>query len=140
MDRSLPDYSSLRARVGWLSFYASGALALAALLIAVYADRILRLLFGPEFEEGSKILRMLAWALPIQGIRAIMRPAIFAFHLQRLDTRNLAFGVAANASFDLLLIPRWGAFGCAVSTIVSEVALLIGCQLIVSWKIQRRTQ
>ncbi len=138
--RGYPKYADIRTRVARLSFCTFGVLAIAALLITVYARQILTLLFGREFEEGAPILRVLAWALPLQGVRAILRQVLFAFHLQRFDTRNLAYSAAANAGFDALLIPRWGALGCAVSTLVSEVALWAACQIVIRRKINDRAQ
>jgi len=138
--RGYPKYANIRTRVFRLSFCAFGVLAIAALFISVYARQIVTLLFGREFEEGAPILHVLAWALPVQGVRAILRQVLFAFHLQRFDTRNLAYSFAANAGFDALLIPHWGALGCAVSTVVSEVMLWAGCQMVISVKINDRSQ
>ena len=138
--RGYPKYADIRTRVAQLSFGAFGVLAIAASLITVYARQILTLLFGQEFADGAPIVRVLVWALPFQGVRAILRQAIYAFHLQRFDTWNLACSVAANAGIDALLIPRWGALGCAVSTVISEVVFWVGCQIVISRKITSHSQ
>jgi O-antigen/teichoic acid export membrane protein len=134
--RAYPKSVEIRRRVTWLSLLTFGPLAIASYLIMTYARQILVLLFGREFGEGAPILQILAWALPALGVRGILRQALLAFHLQSFDTRNLAYGVAVNAGLDVLLIPRWGAAGCAVSTLMSEVVLCVASQIVISRKIR----
>jgi len=119
--RSYPDFTRIRARVGWLTLAAAGALAAAACLIAFFARPFLLLLFGGDYVQGATLVQVLVWTLPLQGFRSLLRHLLIAYHEQKVDTRNISFGVVTNVLVDVALIPRWGALGCAVSTLGSEI-------------------
>jgi O-antigen/teichoic acid export membrane protein len=94
---------------------------LAAVVISWFAPAILGILYGAQFREGGPLLTVLAWAIPLQLIRGVLRQLLVAFHLQRYDTVNAVTALAVNAGLDFLLIPEIGALGCAYSTLASEV-------------------
>jgi O-antigen/teichoic acid export membrane protein len=45
----------------------------------------------------------------------------------RSDTGNLALAATTNVVFDILLIPEFGALGCAFSSLAAEVVFLFAC-------------
>ena len=97
-----------------------------AIVIAFEATPIIDVLFGPEYRMSAPYLRILVLALPFQFPRAVFRQALFASNQQRSDTRNAAFGALTNVTLDVALVKSWGALGCSVSTLCSEVVLLVG--------------
>jgi len=53
-----------------------------------------------------------------------------------LERYNLAFTVllvVLNVGANLLLIPRWGGRGAAVTTVITEVALTACCLVTLAW-------
>ena len=119
--RSYPDYQLVRAQVHRMTRVAVVVFGAAGLTIGILAAWLLPTVFGAGYSGGVTILQVLAFILPIQASRVLFRQVLLAFHLQRVDTRNLALGVMTNVVLDLVLIPRIGALGCAVSTISAEI-------------------
>jgi O-antigen/teichoic acid export membrane protein len=103
-----------------------GGLLLGAFL-ALAADPIILLLFGPEFAGAVPVLRTLAAAVPL----LFMNCGILHFFVARdRGTLNLAFAAAmvvVNAATNLLLDRRFGAVGAASATVVTEAMLFACC-------------
>jgi len=89
------------------------------------ASLIMELMFGTEYAAGEPFLRVLAWVLPIQFARAVLRQVLMAEHKQWLYTRNIGMAAVTNIVLDLALVPRWGALGCSFSTVTAEFVLLL---------------
>ncbi len=119
-----PDFSKIRVNVRAVAIATGGTLLLAAGLLSWQSPLVLRLLFGAQFLKGTPLLRVLVWTLVPQGIRCVLRQVLIAFHMERRDLRNAQAAVLTNAAVDLALIPRFGALGCAYSTVISEVVFL----------------
>ena len=125
--RAWPDFSRIRRTAINLSLTSSVVLGGAGLLLCAFASPLLVLLYGEEFGSGAQYLQVLSWILPIQGLRIISRQIVFAWRQQRVDTLNLAVAVTTNVVFDILLIPDYGALGCAVSSLAAELVFLFAC-------------
>lgn len=129
--RGYPEPTSMRRNAVYYGSLAFAGLSAAALALSLFPALVLRLLYGVGYQDGAYILRVVVWVLPLQGMRAVLRPLLFAFHLQRLDLRNMAFGVVTNAVLDIILIPHFGPAGCAISSVVSELVLVAACLLVI---------
>jgi O-antigen/teichoic acid export membrane protein len=121
-----PDFKAIRSRVEFISIGAFSTLALTAAFLFLFAPGVLRLLYGPEIGQSASLLRILVWMLPLWGLRAVLRQALYAFRGQRADLRNVTLSALTNMSLDLALIPYFGAVGCAWSTLVAESVFLAG--------------
>jgi O-antigen/teichoic acid export membrane protein len=108
------------SRLAWTT---AAALAPAAVLLFFLSGQILFWTVGPAYSSGSPMLKILAWVLPAWGARAVFRQAMYSLGLQRLDTILLGAGVGLNVALDLILIPTYGAIGCAISTLCAETGL-----------------
>lgn len=91
------------------------------------AEPVMRLLFGTEFVEAAPILRVVIWTLVPYGVTKVLASSLFASNRQVIDLNVNLLGLAANLALNLLLIPRYGAVGCAWSTLISMVFFL-ACQ------------
>ncbi len=129
--RGYPDLAAMRRNAVHYGSLAFVGFSAAALVLSLFPALVLRLLYGVGYQDGASILRVVVWVLPLQGMRAVLRPLLFAFHLQRLDLRNMAFAVLTNAVLDILLIPHLGPAGCAISSVASELVLVASCLLVI---------
>ena len=139
----IPSYFSL-ALFPLMSRYAhdpEGALARAyrvslRLLIMVALPVVVFVLFTADFLidilGGAKFLPFSAWALrllilsiPFGFVNSLTQYALIAVGQQRFLTRAFVIGVVFNVVTNVLLIPRYGFQAAAVTTIFSEIALLI---------------
>jgi O-antigen/teichoic acid export membrane protein len=89
--------------------------------VGACAPIVMRLLFGPGFEEAGLILRWLTLALPVVALTGFVANHFFATDRQDLTFRVVAVNAALNLTLNLVMIPRWGAYGAVVATVISEV-------------------
>lgn len=97
---------------------------------ALAAEPIIRTLYGGEFSSAVAPFRILLWS-----VVTVYANAAFAFLMlaRQGDRRYLlatATGAAINVGLNLVVIPLAGMFGAAMTTMVSEIAVLL---LILWW-------
>jgi O-antigen/teichoic acid export membrane protein len=111
---------------GWRPLLAL-ALPLTLGTVAI-ADDIVRLLFGPAFAGAAPLLRVLILGtLPLFWVNVANHALIAADRVWPL-VRVYAVSALVNVVGNVLLVPRWGAGGAAVATVVCEwlnVALVV---------------
>jgi O-antigen/teichoic acid export membrane protein len=103
--------------------------ALAILALTGLAGMLLGALYGAEFAAAGPALAVLAWSVAANWLYAPLSIALQAGGRERRWLVVLGVGVAANAVVNVLAIPRWGAVGAAVATLVSEM-LLVGAAVV----------
>jgi O-antigen/teichoic acid export membrane protein len=97
----------------------------AALALSGLAGVLLAALYGAEFAAAAPALTILAWSVAANWLYAPLSIALQAGGRERRWLGVLVVGVALNAIVNVVAIPRWGAAGAALATLVSE-ALLVG--------------
>jgi O-antigen/teichoic acid export membrane protein len=70
-------------------------------------------------------LQLLIWFLPFSFINQVTHYVLIAIDQQRFLTKAFLIGVTFNIVVNLFLIPRYGYRAAAITTILSEWALLI---------------
>jgi O-antigen/teichoic acid export membrane protein len=84
-------------------------------------------LFGREWAYlgGSDVaLQVIIWSIPIGFVNSVTQYVLIAVNQQHYLTRAFLIGVLFNIVGNLILIPRMGYIGAAVTTILSELSLL----------------
>lgn len=98
----------------------AGTVWLAPLLITVLT------LDAPNYLPDAAIaLRILIFFLPLSFVNGLTQYVLIAVDRQRLITRAFGVTVLFNLLANLLLIPALGIYGAALTTILSEVVLLV---------------
>jgi O-antigen/teichoic acid export membrane protein len=112
-----------RVLTGFTALASFAALGLAALSTDVF-----RLLLTPEFEPGHYITPFSAFAYVLYGIFTIVATGLNLESQTRRLPAVMGTTAATNVILNLLLIPRFGYMGAALSTILSYgmLALLAG--------------
>jgi O-antigen/teichoic acid export membrane protein len=95
-----------------------------ALALSGLAGALVQVLYGSEFAAAAPILVVLAWAAAENWLYAPLGFALQARGRERWWLASLAGGLLLNVAGNFWAIPRWGAVGAAVVTLVSEAALL----------------
>jgi O-antigen/teichoic acid export membrane protein len=92
------------------------------------ADDVVRLLFGPAFAGAAPLLRVLILGtLPLFWVNVANHALLAADRVWPL-VRVYALSALLNVVGNVVLVPRWGAGGAAVATVVCEwlnVALVL---------------
>lgn len=115
-----------------LIFVASGVPLF--LVLWIWAEPILSL-FGPEFPAAASVLRLYLIGI---GLTLLAGPCTLLLTLcdgEKVAARILWSALAVNALLDLILIPAYGALGCAIAN-VAALATLSGLGV---WATRQRT-
>jgi O-antigen/teichoic acid export membrane protein len=75
--------------------------------------------------ESAVALQILIFFLPLSFINGLTQYVLIALDRQRLITRAFAVTVAFNIAANLMLVPLLGINGAALTTVLSEVVLLV---------------
>jgi PST family polysaccharide transporter len=103
------------------TLWAAVPITIAALLLG---PAVLRLLFGPGFDEAAPVLRILLLVLPLQLLSGHGRMALVALGRQRYDLGLVAVSAVIHVGAKLALIPAFGMSGAAWGTFAGEAALM----------------
>jgi len=105
----------LRRLYGLMAFLAYGF----ALPVTFFSREIIRLLFTPAYSDAAPLLAILAWAGLFISLDAARNRLILAKNWTRLNLVSVALGGAANILLNFVLIPKYGAMGAVVATVIS---------------------
>ena len=81
-------------------------------------------IFGTEFSDGARALRMLFWIIPITASRVVYRATLLSHGLQRDYLWIALIAATLNTGLNLLLIPDFSFFGAAVASLIGEIVVL----------------
>jgi PST family polysaccharide transporter len=109
-------------------------LAVVALSIALpttcFAPWMVDLLFGRQFAEAAPVLMVLIWALVFVFHACVVQCVLVTDGRASAFMRRTACGTLLKVAFNSLWIPRYGALGAALATVVSYAYVgLIGNML-----------
>ncbi len=97
-----------------------------AAVVTLLATPMIGTLGGDEFlPDGATALRLVIWSIPIGWINSVTNYTIISLGLERRLTIGFVVGVLFNTLGNIALIPRFGYQAAAVTTILSELVLLI---------------
>lgn len=89
------------------------------LVVSVFSDGIINLLFGPEFVRSSEILRVLIWSTPFIHLGVGRSAFLISMDMTKFHFFSMAGGCILNVVLNLFLIPNYGGLGAAVASIIS---------------------
>jgi O-antigen/teichoic acid export membrane protein len=96
----------------------------AALGLTVFAPQLLGLAFGPGFEGGASVLRLLAWNLPLALVSGHYRYGLIAYNRQKSEAICSLAAAAVLVVLSLWLVPVVGITGAAVALLVGKAVNL----------------
>jgi O-antigen/teichoic acid export membrane protein len=101
-----------------------------AIPVMLMADPLIRLAFGAEFAAAGGVLFYLMLGVPFLFLANMSGLYFTVFGQERQAfIRNLG-GLAVNVALNLVMIPRYGATGAALSTVASYFMVAVGTELI----------
>jgi O-antigen/teichoic acid export membrane protein len=108
----------------YLRMVGAGAVALALVtLLGVLASPLLvHLFYGARYEAATPVLRLLVLGTAIGSAVLLLVPVAYRFGRERIVASVGVVQFAVNLAGDLLLIPRYGAMGSALATLLMQVA------------------
>jgi len=109
--------SGLAASVGLALVVSAAAYALATPLLVW--------LFGAEFAPAASPFRILCVGLPLVFAIWVLHAIVISVNRERLLVQTALVGLAVNVGLNLYVIPRMGADGAALATVVGELVSMI---------------
>jgi len=97
----------------------------AATLVVLNAGGLVGLLFGDEYRDAVGILQVLAVSIPIFYLDVLLVWLAYAYGRERGVASVGAVAASSNIALNFILIPRFGAYGAAVVTVVTELLVLV---------------
>jgi O-antigen/teichoic acid export membrane protein len=95
------------------------------ILVCAAGPTLLRILYGKEYVNAAGALRILVLEVILSGATFVLAQAFMALGRPGVVTILQAVGLSLSIPLMLLLIPRYGIYGAAVSLLASTTARLI---------------
>ena len=114
--KSEPLYEERVQKLYDLMVWGSVAVALPTTL---FADWIILILYGADFQEAAVVLRIYIWAGVFVSLGVASSKWLVAENLQRYSFYITALGAVLNISCNLWLIPIYGIRGAVYATLIS---------------------
>jgi PST family polysaccharide transporter len=90
-----------------------------SLPISLASSWIVNLLYGVQFKEAGPVLAIHLWASVAVFLGVASSQYLLVEQLQRISFYRTLIGVMCNVILNLILIPKLGAMGAAIATVVS---------------------
>jgi O-antigen/teichoic acid export membrane protein len=90
--------------------------------LSILAPRIIRLIYGPNFDAAIPVLQVLAWTVCVFSVAMVFARVLVASHNQLLDLYANIAALAINVILGWSLIRSRGPVGAAIATLVSLAA------------------
>jgi len=96
-----------------------------SLLMFLFPEIILGILFGGEFKEAGNVLRILAIGYFINTLSGINTTVLSGIGKPKKVSKIMLSGAALNLILNLILIPIYGMNGAALSTLIAFILIFI---------------
>jgi len=103
----------------------------------LFADTIVRVLFGSQFEEAVWVLRILMVFFLIETVDALMGVILKTAGRQNTDARIFALNPGVNVALNLVLIPLAGGPGAAIAKVAGVIASSLVRYIVISRQITK---
>ncbi|WP_229248473.1 flippase [Dyadobacter sandarakinus] len=107
--------SGIQTLMNWMTRISLGS----AIVVSLFADQIIHLLFGPEFNGASDVLIIYIWSIIPVYLGVAASQYLIIENLQKYSLFKTLSGLIMNIVLNLLLIPWYGAKGAAIATVIS---------------------
>lgn len=97
---------------------------------------IVELVYGPEYSEAGKLIRLLVVSLFFVMPNVILTQAALALNKEVFYAKTALTCAVFNIGFNYLLIPKYGAFGAAAATIGTELMLGVSLAIGIFWRLE----
>ena len=90
-----------------------------ALPASILSNLLVNILYGDEFKDAAIVLAIHLWASIAVFLGMASSQHLLAENLQKISFYRTLIGLASNICLNFLLIPKMGAKGAAIATVIS---------------------
>lgn len=105
-----------------IMFFIGCAIMIAVWLTSSYA---ISMVFGDQYEESILVLKVLAFAIPIRFLSSSVSSVLTTTKLMYIKVSIMGLGALFTIFFNVTVVPYWGVMGAAITTLSTELLLLI---------------
>lgn len=87
--------------------------------VNVLPERVVQLIYKPEFADAAPILQILIWVLLLEFVNPFLSHCLFSQGKQRLSMIVASIGLMTNITLMLTLVPAFGSSGAAMACVGS---------------------
>lgn len=92
---------------------------IAAIVVTFYANEIIDLLYGPQYDAAAEILTVHIWSAIFIFMRTAFSKWILIEGALKFSMLTHGLGALANVGLNYFLIPKFGVVGAAYATLIS---------------------
>lgn len=100
------------------------------------ADRIISLIFGPDFRPATIALQILVWSCVFIFMNWPFSNLLNSTNRQMDITKVTCICMFVNVVLNLLIIPKYSYIGASVTTVITEFVALLGVMIYAQYKIK----
>jgi len=89
-------------------------------IVAITADQIISLLYGPGYEAAVPVLQIVIWSQIFFVADAVLNQMMMASDNERAMARRTGLSLGASVILTLVLAPRYGAVGVAWAVVLTR--------------------
>jgi len=115
---SMESFARLFERTYKVMFFLGFSIASAVFLLS---DRIILLVFGPDYANAAGALKILVWSTAVIFIGTVQTHLTRSSNRQGFTAKVVAASAGLNVVLNLFLIPRYSLYGAAAATLASEL-------------------
>lgn len=107
-------YKQLFCSIIWISVGAS-------IIISLFSSLLVLLIYGNQFIESVNVLIILIWSRIFSLLGSTRAIWLTVENLGKYQVAFVGIGAVLNVVLNLILIPKYGAIGAAISTLLTEI-------------------
>lgn len=101
------------------------------IVVAIFADLMIDILYGVQYQLAVPVLRILVWYTTFSYLGSARGVWILAEEKYHLTWRVNLCGAGANVILNSFLIPKYGAEGAAVASLITQAFTNVGMGIII---------
>jgi O-antigen/teichoic acid export membrane protein len=92
--------------------------------VTVFSGFFLPLVVGNKYKSSVPLLQILVWAVLPMYWNILVNTRLIAHRAERFLTLSAVIALLVNVGLNIIVIPRYGAFGASITTVITECVLL----------------
>jgi len=121
-----------------ISLYAFVFMFMIGIILFIFSDHIVLLVFGKEFGVSSSILKIMAFVPALRSLIDIYGiPNMIIFDLKKVYSKIMFFGLFFSLLTSLILVEIYAAEGAALSVLLTDIVILSLLHLYLSMHIKK---
>lgn len=91
----------------------------------IYSTDIIYLIYGQEYDAASSVLSILIWTVCLLFVNGAFNTLLQSSHKEITTTKTYGIAATFNIVLNLIMIPRFSVNGAAITTVLSDMLILI---------------